>query len=64
MASMLLILNRSIYVKLINDLLNYYYMGTYQYPRTRTKMYDTIFHRQNPADRYGLCAPPGAIVFA
>ena len=60
---MLLILDCSIYVKLIKDLLNYYLMGADQYQLTRSKMLNTIVHWQNCTDRYGLCAPPGAIVF-
>ena len=38
-------------------------MGANQYPRTCTKMHNTIFHWRNCAARYVLCAPPVAIVF-
>ena len=61
--SMLLRLYRSIYGKLIKDLLKSYSMGTNQYSKTRAKMQDTIFHCRNRASCYVLCAPPGAVIF-
>ena len=62
--SMILSLDRSIYGKIIKELSNSYSMGAYQYPRTPAKMHDTIVHWRNRASLYGLCAPPGAIVFS
>ena len=62
--SMLLILDSLIYGKLIKDLWKSYSLGTDQYPRTRTKIHNTIVHWRNRAARYSLLAPPGDIVFA
>ena len=61
---MFLILDRSIYGKLTEDLSSSYSMGIDQYPRTRAKMHDTIVHWRNHAARYSLHALPGAVVFA
>ena len=61
--SMLLSLDRSIYGKLIEDLSNSYLVGTNHYPHTRAKMQDTIVCCRNRAARYGLCTPPGAVIF-
>ena len=41
--SILLSLDRSIYGNIIKNLFNSYSMGTYQYPRTCSKMNNTIF---------------------
>ena len=41
---MILSLERSIYGKLIEELLNSYSMGTDQYPWNLNKMNDTIIH--------------------
>ena len=54
----------SINGKLIKDLYNSYSMGENQYLWTRTKMHNIIFPWWNCASRYGLRAPPGAVVFA
>ena len=61
---MILILERSIYGKIIEELSNYYYIETEQYPWTRAKMHNTIVHSHICTTRYGLRAPPGAIVFS
>ena len=41
---MILILERSIYGKIIEELSNYYYIETEQYPWTRAKMHNTVIH--------------------
>ena len=61
--SIILILGRSIYWKLIEDLSQSYLMGTNQYLLTRVIMHNTIVHWWNCTVCYGLRTPPGAIVF-
>ena len=61
--STILILDCSIYGKLIKDLYNSHSMGIDHYPRKHSKTQDIIFHWPNHAARYGLRLPPGAIVF-
>ena len=43
--------------------MNSYLTGINQYPRTRSKMHNTIVHWQDRASCYGIHMPPDAIFF-
>ena len=62
--SIILSLDLSIYGKLIKYLSNSDLMETDQYLRTHAKMNYTIVHWWKRAARYGLHAPPVAVIFA